>query len=287
MIIVCCPFAMIPSLLFIVFVPVSSQLSCGHAPIAPIEMAKILGGTVARPYSWPWQVELCMRSMFDKKCNLRCGGTIIDSEWVMSAGHCVNSYEGTPKSFGVKLGTYDYRDDDEDGEQLRDVIEIHVHPQFGKPHPFSYDISLLRLSSPVNFTDHIQPVCVSKTMKTMNDNQTGYVTGWGVTSEGGTASTKLRQVIVPFLSPKECEAEYKGEIDETMTCAGRKGIDSCQGDSGGPLVVKHKESERWYQAGIVSWGHGCGEAKHAGVYSRPAANCEFIEKYTGKRICID
>ncbi|VDO24633.1 unnamed protein product [Haemonchus placei] len=176
-----------------------------------------------------------------------------------------NSYEQTPKSFGVKLGTYDYRDDDEDGEQLRDVVEIHVHPQFGKPHPFSYDISLLRLSSPVNFTDHIQPVCVSKAMMTMNDNQTGYVTGWGVTSEGGTASTKLRQVIVPFLSPKECEAEYKGEIDETMTCAGRKGIDSCQGDSGGPLVVKHKDSKRWYQAGIVSWGHGCGEAKHAGT----------------------
>ncbi|KAK6017945.1 trypsin, partial [Ostertagia ostertagi] len=150
-------------------------------------MAKILGGTVARPYSWPWQVELCM-----KKCNLRCGGTIIDSEWVMSAGHCVRDHEDIPGTFGVKLGTYDYRDDDEDGEQLRDVVEIHVHPQFGRPHPFSYDISLLR------------------------------------------------------------------------------------GDSGGPLVMKHNESNRWYQAGIVSWGQGCGEAGHAGtkspmMYSRGAS----------------
>lgn len=49
-------------------------------------------------------------------------------------------------------------------------------------------------------------------------------------SEGGQVSNKLRQVIVPFLSPKECEREYKGEIDETMVCAGRKGVDSCQVD---------------------------------------------------------
>ncbi|PIO56602.1 hypothetical protein TELCIR_21998, partial [Teladorsagia circumcincta] len=78
------------------------------------------------------------------------------------------------------------------------------------------------LASPVNFTDHIQPVCVSKTMKIMSDKQSGYVT------EGGVVSSELRQVMVPFLSSKECKLEYKGEIDETMECAGRKGIDSCQ-----------------------------------------------------------
>ncbi|KAK6039825.1 trypsin [Cooperia oncophora] len=124
-------------------------------------------------------------------------------------------------------------------------------------------------------------------MNPVEDNQSGYVTGWGVTKEGGSVSSKLRQVMVPFLSPKECEIEYKGEIDGTMVCAGRKDIDSCQGDSGGPLVMKHNDSNRWYQAGIVSWGRGCGEAGHAGVYSRPAAYCDFIEKYAGKNICVD
>ncbi|VDL72660.1 unnamed protein product [Nippostrongylus brasiliensis] len=187
-----------------------------------------------------------------EKCDLRCGGTLIDDEWVMSAGHCVRHYEDNPRMFGIKLGTYDFRDDDEEGEELRDVAEIHVHPKFGTPHPFSFDISLLRV-----------------------------------------VSNKLRQVVVPFLSNKECEKEYHGEIDETMTCAGRQGIDSCQcysihfqGDSGGPLVQKHEESGRWYQAGIVSWGQGCGEPGHAGVYARPSANCEFLEKYTGKTICV-
>ncbi|KAL6728175.1 hypothetical protein Aduo_009975 [Ancylostoma duodenale] len=261
---------------------------CGKPPIPPRDSQKIVGGTVARPYSWPWQIELCTRSMFDQgRCNLRCGGSLIDEEWVMSAGHCVRHYEENPKFFGIKLGTYDYRDDNEEGELLRDVIEIHIHPEFGKPHPFSHDISLLRLSEPVNFTDHIQPICISKSMKQITPKSLGFVTGWGTTTEGGQVSNKLRQVAVPFLSNKECEKEYQGEIDETMTCAGRKGIDSCQGDSGGPLVTKHEESSTWHQVGIVSWGQGCGEQGHAGVYSRPSANCDFIKKYTGKDLCID
>ncbi|KIH56087.1 hypothetical protein ANCDUO_13737 [Ancylostoma duodenale] len=84
------------------------------------------------------------------------------------------------------------------------------------------------LSEPVNFTDHIQPICISKSMKQITPKSLGFVTGWGTTTEGGQVSNKLRQVAVPFLSNKECEKEYQGEIDETMTCAGRKGIDSCQ-----------------------------------------------------------
>ncbi|KHJ87092.1 trypsin, partial [Oesophagostomum dentatum] len=153
-----------------------------------------------------------------------------------------------------------------DGEVLRDVAEIRIHPDFGRPHAFSHDISLLRLSEPVNFTDHIHPICVPKVLEKITPKSKGFVTGWGATSEGGEISNKLRQVLVPFLNQKECECEYEGEIDDTMVCAGRKGIDSCQGDSGGPLVTKHKDTQTWYQAGIVSWGQGCGERGHAGKF---------------------
>ncbi|CAJ0599416.1 unnamed protein product [Cylicocyclus nassatus] len=272
---------------FAAFGSARTDCLCGKPPIPPRENENIVGGSTARPYSWPWQIELCTKSILDKKCNLRCGGSLIDSQWVMSAGHCVKTYEDTPKFFGIKLGTYDYRDDNETGEILRDVIEIHVHPNFGQPHPFSHDICLLKLSQPVNFTKHIQPICIPRSLKDISPKTKGFVTGWGTTTEGGKVSNKLRQVEVPFLSEKECEKEYEGEIDETMTCAGKKGVDSCQGDSGGPLVTKHKDTNRWYQAGIVSWGQGCAEKGHAGVYARPSANCEFIEKFTGKKICTD
>lgn len=41
-------------------------------------------------------------------------------------------------------------------------------------------------------------------------------------------SNQLRQVIVPFLNQSHCEQEYPGDIDDTMLCAGREGVDSCQ-----------------------------------------------------------
>lgn len=38
------------------------------------------------------------------------------------------------------------------------------------------------------------------------------------------------------------------------------------GDSGGPMVVK--EASVWVQAGIVSFGIGCAQPEHPGVYTR-------------------
>jgi len=44
------------------------------------------------------------------------------------------------------------------------------------------------------------------------------------------------------------------------------GKDSCNGDSGGALVLKKSGK----QAGIVSWGRGCAEKEHPGVYTNVA-----------------
>ena len=47
--------------------------------------ARIVNGVNANPNSWPWIVHLLFQ---DNESEGVCGGTIINSEWVLTAAHC-------------------------------------------------------------------------------------------------------------------------------------------------------------------------------------------------------
>ena len=99
--------------------------------------------------------------------------------------------------------------------------------------------------------------------------------GWGLTAEGTEVSNILRQVTVQIVSNQVCNglAAYSGAITDRMVCAGfpEGGKDSCQGDSGGPLMVPDGQGG-YFQAGVVSWGEGCGRPNKFGVYTRVSSH---------------
>ena len=88
-----------------------------------------------------------------------------------------------------------------------------------------------------------------------------------------------RRVGLEIVSNESCNAPsaYAGGITSGMLCAGFRagGKDSCQGDSGGPLVVSDG-SGGFYQAGVVSWGEGCGTPNKYGVYTRVSSYQTWI-----------
>ena len=59
--------------------------SCGNRPIT-----RIVGGTTAIAKSWPWQAML-MYQRDNGEWKQFCGGSLVDTEWVLTAAHCVNS----------------------------------------------------------------------------------------------------------------------------------------------------------------------------------------------------
>ncbi|HEX2066882.1 MAG TPA: trypsin-like serine protease, partial [Candidatus Thermoplasmatota archaeon] len=72
---------------------------------------------------------------------------------------------------------------------------------------------------------------------------------------------------------------YEGGITDNMFCAGDEeagGIDSCQGDSGG--FIGAWDGTAWVQAGIVSFGNGCGQPGFPGVYTRLANLAGWVEE---------
>ena len=60
---------------------------------------------------------------------------------------------------------------------------------------------------------------------------------------------------------------------DTMICAGfpQGGKDSCQGDAGGSLICNGELQ------GITSWGIGCADIGHPGVYTRVCMFNDWLE----------
>ncbi|XP_064479513.1 chymotrypsinogen A-like [Ornithodoros turicata] len=231
---------------------VAADGQCGVPVIQPIEAVedRIVAGEEARPGSWPWQVSLQAAGI--EPMGHECGGSLINSEWVVTAQHCT---DGTKASeMIVKAGCHDLTAR-EDTVQTRKVSKIIRHPAYFA-HSKDSDISLIKLRTPVNFTDHVQPICLPKNMFSVPAiGSKCYTTGWGLT-KGTGHWTRLKQtpvVIMPFEScDTEAIASYGKTRRRSICGTAPNGVaGACSGDSGGPLVCQNQHGT-WTLHGVSS-----------------------------------
>src|SRR6185312_1056374 len=53
---------------------------------------RIIGGVLAKNRAWPWQVAMYAR-LQNGQYYQACGGSLISSQWVLTAAHCVFSHQ--------------------------------------------------------------------------------------------------------------------------------------------------------------------------------------------------
>jgi len=223
----------------------------------------IVGGIEARPHEFPWQVSI--RGKIQN--NHFCGGTIINSRWVLTAAHCMTARLSLLLS--VVIGDHTM-DEANTARQSRDVLKIIVHPGY-LPMFNPNDVALLKLTSAIDFTSvDIQPICAPEGPDLFVYHKSD-CSGWGTVSSGGTSPQTLRYVSLNITTNAYCDAAYPDYVvSEDMICAsdntGGTDRDACQGDSGGPLMVKDSDGT-FRLVGVVSWGTGCASG-YPGVYAR-------------------
>jgi hypothetical protein len=229
--------------------------------------ARIVNGDIIDITEAPWQVRV----------NYGCGGTLIQSSWVMTAAHCVQG--DRLRDIQVWAGISDRRF--MTSRNSLGVKAVHIHKKWD-PETFAHDIALLELATPASGT----PVRLYAGDGPRRGTQ-ARISGWGFLAyDSPPTPDELRSATIEVLAgPNGSCGDYTDRLffSDVMLCAGSPdgSIDACQGDSGGPLAIA--VDDEWYVAGITSWGTECALPGFPGVYTRVSRFVPWIHRTIGWR----
>lgn len=207
---------------------------------------RIVGGTPIQIGQAPWQVYL--RQMAPGAASYEaCGGSIIDSTTIVTAGHCVfdatTNLPAPGANFQVFAGVSRYNTATGNGfpgeGQQRAVLTATPHPFYVNPpggsgpaDSFADDVSVLKLATPLTFNANVQPVPLPAENNLVPFGSAANVTGYGLQNETPPAvDGNLYSIPESIQDPTPI-----GAANAVFTVGATPAGSFCSGDSGGGLT---------------------------------------------------
>lgn len=281
----------------------------GARPAQAASQARVIGGKDVVS-DVPWMAGLHYYNTDTGELALRpyCGGSLIASQWVLTAAHCVDGAV-TAENLRIRIDSPYLGDAENPPVELQylpqySVDNVILHDDFKAPLEGS-DIALLHLETPSS----VLPASLARSdlMSALEGleaiNGAVNVLGWGVYDDEnynpynayyGSRPNTLQEAILDYL-PIDAYAN-PGDFPANVVAAwlvepgaeAPYGADTCFGDSGGPLFVAANRgvgdwaSSQDQLVGVTSYGNAdCDSSEQPGVYTRVNDYLGWIESVTG------
>ncbi|XP_067416358.1 complement C2 [Emydura macquarii macquarii] len=220
----------------------------------------------------PWHVVI--KAMKGESCR----GSLVSDRWVLTAAHCFNEVADT-SLWRVQVGPVDIAI----SQQLsHPAYDVQAKAGQGIPEFYDYDVALVRLQQPVQFSGRVRPICLPCTRaanralkkppgSTCKDHERALLGLEQVPAH--FLSLERRRLNVQIKTNKSRPSCIAGAIQPGMIyanvsrvadvvtdrflCTGQEPNGpleepACKGESGGSLFLEKRR--RYFQVGVVSWG---------------------------------
>uniref|UniRef100_W5LWA3 Peptidase S1 domain-containing protein n=1 Tax=Lepisosteus oculatus TaxID=7918 RepID=W5LWA3_LEPOC len=221
---------------------------------------RLLGGQSAADGFWPWMASV------QRNGNHVCGGTLIASDWVMTAASPSLSSSVNTSEWRVFLGRQNQTSSNT-LEKSTGVLNVFTSSLSGT------NIALLRLDTNVSFTDYILSVCLAGAGITFTPGTQCWVTGWGNTTQLLPEPALLQEKNTTIVQCDNGSSAY-------TICTSP--LDLEQGDTGGPLVCKWNSI--WIQASVIVPGNSTTRALSTTSFITVSRYASFLQETVNSRV---
>ncbi|XP_061723313.1 chymotrypsin-1-like [Cydia pomonella] len=202
----------------------------------------IVGGNEVSIKNWPFVAFVQITGSYVPAA---CGGSLLSSQTVLTAAHCLDDLSNKKKVKGVQFRIFMGHTLITRAKLTRSVLDYETHRNYSPVDRIpQFDIGIMFLSRPVQFGPEVKKAILQRKFNANIDKKLA-VAGWGRTDtyKFGDISKRLKAVMVKLETNNICK-RLTGVI-----CTQHFKEFPYTGDSGGPMV----NANNLLQLGIVSF----------------------------------